>query len=336
MTITKTLDLTSRKNGDFVINNKVVDFSTISETTRQMLEAVYWDLKNFSQEKRAELFNLKYATNDGFLKNEDYKEFCTILGLFSENEEKIKNPDEMIDKEKKDIVCHGISNLIKFFQEFEFEPNYRFLNTLALKVSEKNGKTVAMDYIKDYFKLIDSIYVNKISEKIKSPEFQHILTDFELVKPKHKVNNRFKLYYGSQGTGKTTKAMEETNKKVIICNSSMLPSDLMEDFDFDCGNATFKPSTLWKCMENGVSVVFDEINLLPYESLRFLQGLVDGKDEFIYKGKKVVIKDGFEIIGTMNLQVNGMTYGLPEPLVDRCGDIKQFKLTSKQLFSAFC
>ena len=41
-----------------------------------------------------------------------------------------------------------------------------------------------------------------------------------------------------------------------------------------------------------------------------------------------------KIIGTMNLSINGMTYGLPEPLVDRCEEMKQFKLTVDDLLNA--
>ena len=115
----------------------------------------------------------------------------------------------------------------------------------------------------------------------------------------------------------------------------MLPSDIMEDFAFDDGKAGFHKSAFWTAMENGTQIVMDEINLLPFDSLRFLQGILDGKKSFIYKGQTVNIADGFKVIGTMNLQVNGMTYGLPEPLVDRCEEMRQFKLTAKDLLTAF-
>lgn len=114
----------------------------------------------------------------------------------------------------------------------------------------------------------------------------------------------------------------------------MLPSDLMEDFAFDDGKATFKPSQLYKAMTEGKTIVLDEINLLPFESLRFLQSILDGKQSFVYKGQTVQIKDGFQIIGTMNLQVNGMVYALPEPLVDRASELKEFKLSAADLVGA--
>lgn len=228
----------------------------------------------------------------------------------------------------KEALERGIKNLINFFTEFDFEPNFRFLNTLAHNI--KNGR----EYIENYFELTDNSYKKDIVEKMRSKEFNLVLDDIKAVAPTKTINNRFKLYYGSQGTGKTTIAQKETANRCVICNASMLPADLMEDFIFVDGKATFKKSLLWECMEKGLPLVLDEINLLPFDSLRFLQGLLDGKAEFNYKGNKVVIADGFKIIGTMNLTVNGMTYGLPEPLVDRCAEMKKFRLTEKDLVSA--
>ena len=161
------------------------------------------------------------------------------------------------------------------------------------------------------------------------------MKDFSTITSKTEINKRFKIYYGAQGTGKTTKALNETNNCCVVCHSAMLPTDLMEDFKFDDkGNPIFIPSPLYNAMENGTPITLDEINLLPFESLRFLQGILDGKTEFQYKDKTVHIADGFYIIGTMNLTVNGMTYGLPEPLVDRCSITKKFELTADTLLSA--
>lgn len=231
-----------------------------------------------------------------------------------------------------EVTKAGLAKLIDFFTEFDFEPNFRFINTLSKCLAKSNSS--AMDYITRYFELVDSPYAPDIAEKMKSAEFKQILKSVGSTAPTHSVNNRFKIYYGSAGTGKTTQAQKETDMRCVVCNNSMLPSDLMEDFVFVDGKATFKPSMLWRCMEEGKPITFDEINLLPFDSLRFLQGVLDGKTEFQYKGNTVHINDGFMIIGTMNLSVNGMVYGLPEPLVDRCADMQKFKLTADQLMSA--
>jgi len=240
---------------------------------------------------------------------------------------------EVVEITAEEKVMRGLTNIIKFFSEFEFEPNYRFINTLGFKVTE--GKTAARNYIVNYFSLTDNQYKNEVKDKIRSKEFDRILEDLSASnKPERVINKRFKVYYGSAGTGKTTLAQSEAENRCIVCNASMLPADLMEDFCFEDGKPSFKPSVLWDCMTEGKPIVLDEINLLPFDSLRFLQGILDGKAEFDYKGRKVVIAEGFQIIGTMNLAIGGMVYGLPEPLVDRCADMKEFRLTADMLKSA--
>lgn len=225
-----------------------------------------------------------------------------------------------------------LKDLIKFFTEFSFEPNFRFVNSLSHALAKSKGD--GMDYILHYFSLIDSPYKAEIKEKMNSHEFSSILDGLSTAETKSVVNSRFKVYYGSQGTGKTTLAMKETDGRCMVCNSSMLPSDLMEDFVFVDGKATFQPSALWRSMVEGTKIVLDEINLLPFDSLRFLQTILDGKKEFLYKGNRVEIADGFQIIGTMNLTVNGMTYGLPEPLIDRASEMRKFSLKAEDLLSA--
>lgn len=120
----------------------------------------------------------------------------------------------------------------------------------------------------------------------------------------------------------------------MVCHSAMLPADLMEDFKFENGQPNFKPSALQIAMTEGQKIVLDEINLLPFESLRFLQSILDGKSEFVYKGQTIIIKEGFQIIGTMNLTVNGCTFALPEPLVDRASELRKYTLTAETLIGA--
>lgn len=147
---------------------------------------------------------------------------------------------------KKEIV---VQHLIDFFSEFYFEPNFRFVNTLALL--SKQGIVSAKQYVENYFELSDSEFLSSIVEKLCSLEFNMLLKDLKKFSPSTRINKRFKLYYGSQGTGKTTEALEETDGLCMICHSAMLPSDLMEDFKFDDGKAGFNPSVLWRAMEEG-------------------------------------------------------------------------------------
>lgn len=243
-------------------------------------------------------------------------------------EKKTTNDEKISDINIKKRVA---KNLIDFFSEFSFEPNYRFVNTLFWQI--KNN--TATQYIANYFSLSDNQNCNAIIEKIKCDEFKLILDDIKQINCEKIINSRLKIYYGSQGTGKTTKAMEETNGVCMVCHSAMLPSDLMEDFKFENGNPSFNQSALQLAMINGTKITLDEINLLPYESLRFLQSILDGKSEFIYKGKTVKIEDGFQIIGTMNLVVNGCTFSLPEPLIDRASDLQKYTLDADALVGAF-
>lgn len=244
------------------------------------------------------------------------------------------NVQETIHEESnRQRLLENLQKLIDFFSEFSFTPNYRFTNTFS-RILTSSGRRDAIAYVRNYFNLTDNSYSNQIVEKMKSQEFKDICDALQNIQTSKVINSRFKLYYGAQGTGKTTEAMKESNNVCMVCHSAMLPSDLMEDFDFEDGKAKFKPSALCKAMTEGHTIVLDEINLLPFESLRFLQSILDGKTSFIYKGQTIEIKDGFKIIGTMNLQVNGMIYPLPEPLVDRAEDLKEYKLTAEQLLGA--
>ena len=270
--------------------------------------------------------------NKGFSdleKHEFLKNTVNHYGLSVSIDTAVKTATGTVDTVKLEDT---LAKLIDFFTEFEFEPNFRFVNTFAYMCNDSIKS--ARDYVTRYFELTDSPYTASLIEKMKSEEFKLIVEDLKAIVPSHKVNNRFKLYYGSQGTGKTTEAMKETGKNCMVCHSAMLPSDLMEDFKFEDGKATFVPSALQIAITEGKQIVLDEINLLPFESLRFLQSILDGKSEFTYKGVLIKIADGFKIIGTMNLSVNGSVYALPAPLVDRCEEIRKYNLTAKNLVGA--
>lgn len=234
--------------------------------------------------------------------------------------------------ERANQVKQALNKMIAFFKEFQFTPSYRFVNTLAniCKVDVEQ----ANNYIRNYFALMDSSYAGEVADKIKSMEFRRTMNTFaENVDPTKTINTRLRIFYGAQGTGKTTEAMKYTNT-AIVCNSAMQPCDLIEDFTFDDGKAAFHPSALVRAMEKGETVLLDEMNLLPFDSLRFLQGICDGKETFEWKGNTIHIHEGFNIIGTMNLVVNGTTFGLPEPIVDRCSELREFTLTAEALLGA--
>lgn len=305
-----------------VITPQGVECYTAGDKDFNALVSIYKDARRVNTINR-----LNYVTTNRAM----LEELERLLGIPMEKEVVSDTATPIAIAPEKEVE-EGLEGLINFFKEFEFEPNFRFINSfsIALTVNRK----VAKDYIVNYFRLVDSSYTKEIMCKMKSPEFDMICEQVGKVAPKSTINSRFKIYYGSAGTGKTTKAQQETAGRCVICNNSMLPADLMEDFVFINGQPSFRPSMLWECMEKGLPITLDEINLLPFEALRFLQGILDGKKEFTYKGNLIHIADGFQVIGTMNLIVNGAVFNLPEPLVDRASEMKEFKLTAKQLLKA--
>lgn len=258
-----------------------------------------------------------------------------------------------------------ISNIYDFLIEFDFSgiSSARFYNTLFLTSDKRR-------YIINYFKLIGNPNANIIEEKLYSKEFKDILSRIKQIKPGiPPVNKRLILYFGNQGTGKTTKAIQEfPNAKIMNCNSNIEPNDLLEFFDFEDakkqlidlgynveeeldksqydesrkinilnllmhagGKPKYTPTPLYNAMINGEPVILDEINLLTYDSLRSLQALLDNKESFTFKDKEIIVKEGFMVIGTMNLEVNGQIESLPSPLVDRAKEIIEFKPNIEQL-----
>ena len=259
------------------------------------------------------------------------EQFLTKLkfDLMGYDEYRVKSNTNTDSKVSMDKVKNALTDFINFFKDVEFEPSLRFTNSVALCDDFKS----ALSYISNYFELQGNSYYDIIQDKCSSVEFKNILYTILKCNPKTKINNRLEVYYGPQGTGKTTKALSNTDD-CIVCHSGMLPQDLMEDFTFKEGKPTFQKSALWNAIDNGQVIVLDELNLLPLESLRFLQTLLDNKDAITYKGKQIDIKSGFKIIGTMNLVVNGSKYPLPEPLVDRCEKIEKFNMNADMLLSA--
>ena len=251
------------------------------------------------------------------------------IDLMGYDEYKFEDENDSETSTDTNKIKTALTAFINFFKDVEFEPSLRFTNSIALHTDFKS----ALSYITNYFELQGNSYYDIISDKCSSVEFKNLLHTILSCKPKTKINNRLEVYYGPQGTGKTTKALTKT-EDCIVCHSGMLPQDLMEDFTFKDGKPTFQKSALWNAIDNGNIIVLDELNLLPLESLRFLQTLLDNKDIITYKGKQITIKPGFKIIGTMNLVVNGSKYPLPEPLVDRCEVIEKFNMTADMLLSA--
>ncbi len=201
----------------------------------------------------------------------------------------------------------------------------------SLRIGQQYGWFGTRRYLIGVFELTDHPMKDIIIPKLDGDEFKNAL--FDLLSTfglnATPINKRLKLYYGDPSGGKTYQAVSElTNKEYVYpCSSDVTPDVLMREFDFQSGEAEFHDTLLTQALKLGYKIVFEEIRLLPQVSLCFLQNLLDNKDCIWYNNQKIDIHPGFEIIGTMNLKVNGHINPLPEALVDRAYDIRRFDIT---------
>ena len=255
----------------------------------------------------------------------DSKKF-NLREHMSKNPDKFKCFDEMFGSGALEKAIH---DLRKFFVEFQFSPNARFINTFALRCVESFDS--GRKYATNYFKLIDSPFAQAVEEKMKSPEFNSIMGIFSLNKPSRVINTRLKVYFGEPGSGKTTRAMKEADNLCVICKGDTQPEQLLQDFDFDRGQPGFMSSAFSKAIKEGKTIVLDEFNTLPLYTQKLLQGILDNKPSFEFKGETVQIHPNFNVIATMNLFIQGAAMSLPEAIVDRCSDIVEFEPSDKDL-----
>lgn len=282
-----------------------------------------------------DLYNLIISNESVDRINLTITQICITAG-FNENETKdrlmlrlrsanINGGSAAFTKEELTDAC---SKLKAFFSEWGFPPSYRFVNTLCW-VNDP------VQYVKDYFTIFDSQFAEAISAKVNSVEFRKIMSTFQRVTPSKKINTRLEILYGDPGGGKTTDAIERSGKEyVIVCSTDKLPKDLLTPFGFSDGKPNFHDSILKKAMEEGHVVTLDEINMLPYETLKFIQGFTDGKEVFNFDGESVHIKEGFKIIGTMNLDTENGRFPISQALADRCESISYVELTPEKLVDA--
>lgn len=274
------------------------------------------DNKSVNDEQKDKMLRIKYNL-DFEIKDDAWIANHLIAGAIPTDNSNIDEGEQL------KLLSEACDEIIRFFSEFHFTPSYRFMNTLCLS----ENKT---EYILNYFKLQNDPSYPLIEKKLNSKEWRPI--EAKLVyKPKNVINKHLVVYFGPAGIGKTVKAMENA-KYTIICSSDMTCKDLLQDFNFKDGKPGFTKTDLWKAIEDGDTICFDEINLLGKDTRQFLQGLTDGKETVNYLGNVIKIHPNFKIIGTMNLVLEHMVWPLSEALVDRCAEIKEFKLTGKDLF----
>ena len=236
-------------------------------------------------------------------------------------------PEKDKEKEKEELMSQMTStykDFLKFFSETSFKPSIRMIDTLS-RLNLKSGQ----NYSKWFMELINHPDREVIVPKLKSDEWKNIHSQMldiykkvgESIDP---INSRLEIVYGPNGTGKTYDVIKEYQEKypdigVMACSSSMSSAeDLLQVFDFDAGGKpVFKDSPLTEAIKKDQPVILEEARLMQQSAMAFLQSLLDCKDYVDTCRGRLYIGPNFKVIMTMNLEVNGVVYELPEPIVDR-------------------
>ena len=273
------------------------------------------------------------VTFDDLIEDDDelerlLKEFDVEDDDLSLEETKVEIPPEKDkEKEKEELMEQMTStykDFLKFFSETSFKPSIRMIDTLS-RLNLKSGQ----NYIKWFMELINHPDREVIVPKLKSDEWKNIHSQMldiykkvgESIDP---INSRLEIVYGPNGTGKTYDVIKEYQEKypdigVMACSSSMSSAeDLLQVFDFEKdGKPVFKDSPLTEAIKKDQPVILEEARLMQQSAMAFLQSLLDCKDYVDTCRGRLYIGPNFKVIMTMNLEVNGVVYELPEPIVDR-------------------
>ena len=247
-------------------------------------------------------------------------------------------PEKDKEKEKEELMEQMTStykDFLKFFSETSFKPSIRMIDTLS-RLNLKSGQ----NYIKWFMELINHPDREVIVPKLKSDEWKNIHSQMldiykkvgESIDP---INSRLEIVYGPNGTGKTYDVIKEYQEKypdigVMACSSSMSSAeDLLQVFDFDeGGKPVFKDSPLTEAIKKDQPVILEEARLMQQSAMAFLQSLLDCKDYVDTCRGRLYIGPNFKVIMTMNLEVNGVVYELPEPIVDRAQVINKKEMNA--------
>src|SRR5690554_4612256 len=95
------------------------------------------------------------------------------------NEKPETYKQEEISSETQLLAKDTAQKLINFFSEFEFEPNFRFINTLSKAAKYLQD---AIEYVTNYFALTNNPHKYNVSEKLKSTEFKLIVANLQSLK----------------------------------------------------------------------------------------------------------------------------------------------------------
>lgn len=220
-----------------------------------------------------------------------------------------------------------VDGLCAFVSEWGVEPSARMISTFVQ--AAKAGPGLAKDFLASRFALSQELndLAPEVEKKCESAEFKTLVATATTVEAKKLVNARLAIFYGKPGSGKSTfaKAQFPTASR-YFCAEDRRAIDLISEvaLDFETGKKGFVPSTIARAMEEGRPVILDEINLLDSSTLCTIQSMTDDTDSIEVAGNKYVIRPGFCIIGTMNLETGTGLRPLPDALVDRACVLRHF------------
>lgn len=216
--------------------------------------------------------------------------------------------------------------ILGFCKDFEMTPDNRMLDNMLY-----------VDNVRDYVVAFCSLVgmndelVEQAKNTFSSRESENVCNTLKTLKPKHdRINKRLTIYYGIAGSGKTTKAIAEFgryNENNELCNKIVASASADPDDMFTWFNpktSQYELTSLGLAMVNGTPIIIDEANFYNTACLARLQGVLDNTTSIVDRGQLIEIKDGFEVIITMNLETNLGKNPLPLPLVSRAKTLMCF------------
>lgn len=235
-----------------------------------------------------------------------------------------------------ETMKEGYINLQNFLTEFGIFPSPRFVNTLSHK-ARKEGTMAAIEYTRCRYEVVGLLAYDSLKEKIQSDEYKMIVESLKWGNPSITVNRHIEVAYGPAGSGKTTDAIRraakcyngvESDVPVVTLSADQLSTEIFFNTYVEPGTGELKSvkTPLLQAIEAGRDAVVDEFNLGNLGEMKAFQYVTDNKPTMVLEGTDITITihPDYKIYATMNLyQEDNTAYPIPEPVGDRCYDIKQ-------------